>query len=105
MDLLTYHFRNTNMKNMKNNEQIKRAVAWSVYKKIIAEPELRKDPRYFSLFITSREITLNHHKQRYNENIDDTILEEAIMMLAFAENKNHREDFIIADNIFDILLK
>ena len=91
------------MKNTKKDEQTKRAVAWSVYKKIIAEPELRKDPRYFSLFITSREITLNHHKQKYNENIDDNILEEAIMMLAIAENKNLPEEFVINQTTFKIL--
>ena len=93
------------MKKRKKSDRDRLDIAWSVYKKIIAEPELLKDPRYFSLFFASREITLNHHKQRYNENIDEAILENAIMMLAIAENKNHREDFIIADNIFDILLK
>lgn len=91
------------MKKRKNSDRDRLDIAWSVYKKIIAEPELLKDPRYFSLFFASREITLNHHKQRYNENIDEAILENAIMMLAIAENKNLPEEFVINQTTFEIL--
>ena len=91
------------MKKRKNSDRDRLDIAWSVYKKIIAEPELLKDPRYLSLFFASREITLNHHKQRYNENIDEAILENAIMMLAIAENKNLPEEFVITPTTFKIL--